>query len=98
MRDAERLSMVRLNREVMAETDFARLKLPEGKSIEELPLVYGITALVEEIGKLARCTNKLVVAEDPGVILQWTTERRTRIITAMSLLERLYGEMERRPT
>lgn len=79
-----------LQREVAACTDRARDKFPKDKAIETLPLVYGQNALVEEVGKLSRCLNKLVIAEDTRVIMDWEQEASHRMITCMSLLERMH--------
>lgn len=92
----ERKKMLLLNREIMAETDHARLKFPIDKSVEALPLVYGMNALVEEIGKLSRCWNKLTVASDEDVRQSWRVEARHRIITNLSLLERIFIQAEKR--
>lgn len=91
------LQLRRLHGMVAEETDAARAAFPLDKSVESLPLVYGLNATVEEVGKLARCFNKLVIAEDPQVIDQWNKEAIRRIITSLSLLERIYLTMEARP-
>lgn len=51
--------------------------------------VYGINNIVEEIGKLARAANKLMIAEDRDIREQWDHEARKSILQASSLLRRL---------
>ena len=88
--DHERLLLRQLHRRTSEESVEARQRFPSDKAIETLPMAYGITALVEEIGKLARASNKLVIAEDEEVIRQWRQEVNDKIRTSISLLERIY--------
>ena len=92
---AERMMLRQLQAEVQAETVHARKKLPAPRDVESLPAVYGLNATVEEVGKLARCYNKLVIAEIPEVRAQWRNEARHRMVTCLSLLERLYIKLQR---
>lgn len=88
--DHERLLLRQLHRRTAEESVEARKRFPDDKAIETLPMAYGITALVEEIGKLARASNKLVIASDAEVIRQWRQEINDKIRTSISLLERIY--------
>jgi len=90
MQHAEVLRLRQLQKQVEDETDAARLKYPADKSIETLPIVYGQNALMEEVGKLSRCFNKLVIAEHEQIVSQWNGEAIHRVITCLSLLERMY--------
>ena len=90
MQDHERLLLRQLHRQFMDETDSARLQFPVDKAVESLPVVDGQNALVEEIGKMSRCLNKLVIATDVQVVAQWRSEFNRRIVTSGSLIDRLY--------
>ena len=59
------------------------------------PLV--INTITEEIGKLARCCNKLSIAVDGKVREEWLDEAYFRIITASSLLRRMAENLENFP-
>lgn len=50
--------------------------------------------LVEEVGKLSRCCNKLAIAQDPTIIEQWNREAKHRLITIASVCQRFYGCFE----
>lgn len=90
MEHSERLRLRRLHQQTERETDSARSKFPAHKAVETLPIAYGMTALIEEIGKLARCFNKLVIAEEERIVQGWHEEANNRVITCMSLLERMH--------
>ena len=89
MDPSEHMLLRNLQQEVESETDQARVKIRESNDVESLPLVYGMNGTVEEIGKLSRCFNKLVLAEHPDIINQWRAEAHHRIVTSISMLERL---------
>lgn len=73
----------------MDETDSARTAF--NYSVENAPnLIYGQNVLVEEIGKLSRSFNKLLIAKNPDVVKQWREEANRRIVTSISLLDRIY--------
>jgi hypothetical protein len=93
MHERERQLLRKFEAEVHAETDKARVAIPAPHDVETLPHVFGLNATVEEIGKLARAYNKLVIAREPDVVRQWQQEVLWRIRTSISLLERLYIKM-----
>jgi len=73
-------------RRVEQHTEHARERFPD--SIHE-DLAQWISAITEEVGKLARANNKLLIARDLGVRQQWTEEVRHRCLTIASLVRRL---------
>ncbi len=48
-----------------------------------------IVVMLEEVGKLARCVNKLHLAEDRDVRRHWSDEAMHRMISVASVLDRL---------
>lgn len=97
MTDGEKLQLRVLHALVSDETDSARLKFQAGPTVETLPAAYGMVALVEEVGKLSRCYNKLVIATEPRIVRQWLSEASHRQLTCLSLLERMYLKARRTP-
>lgn len=55
---------------------------------------HAMTVTLEEIGKLARCINKLAIAQDPDVRRQWLEEGEHRLITSASMLYRIFANWE----
>jgi hypothetical protein len=55
----------------------------------DMPKSIWMTVLNEEIGKLNRCCNKLLLASDPQVREQWEKEGYHKILTCSSVLRRL---------
>ena len=49
----------------------------------------GMSVLTEEVGKAARCLNKLELASDPEIVLQWQKELGHRCITIASVASRV---------
>ncbi len=90
MNESDTILLRGLHKQCLVETESARVKFPADKAVETLPLVYGQNALIEEIGKLSRCFNKLVIATDADVVQQWREEANRRIVTSISLLHRMY--------
>ena len=64
---------------------------------DHMPRVYGINNIVEEVGKLARAANKLIIADDPHIRDQWHHEARKSILQASSLLRRLEEVLDQLP-
>ena len=50
---------------------------------------YWIIVILEEVGKLAQCINKLQIASDVTIRKQWSLEGYHRILTISSLFRRL---------
>ena len=95
MEAAEKLLIRQLHKEVEAETDEARHRFDYLKlNIETpgVPLAFAEIVLIEEVGKLVRCHNKLRVVQDAEIIKQWRSEQHHRFVTTGSVLERLYLE------
>ena len=96
----------RLYRQVEEHTIEARKIWADSRSpinweSDPMPKVWGVGVLVEEIGKLSRCANKLAISQDAGVTEQWNKEAKYRIITSMSMLRRLaesWDELPDRPS
>ena len=98
-------SSVKIYSEVDIETSRARqLFLNSGLHPEKdnLSRIYMINNITEELGKLARCSNKLLLINRSKLNLnsekeKWMKEGYFRIITSMSLLERLAELWEKMP-
>jgi len=91
MEDHERLLLRALHRRALDEADSARTAF--NRSVESDPIIFGQNSLVEEIGKLSRCFNKLHIAADRKITQQWEMEADHRIETSVSLLYRIYLAM-----
>lgn len=50
---------------------------------------FWLSVLNEEVGKLARCCNKLAIAEDERIRSQWESEGRHRLLTVASMARRM---------
>ena len=61
------------------------------------PKVFGVNAMAEEVGKLARCANKLAILDDDAERKKWNKEAQYRIITSMSMLRRLAESWDELP-
>ena len=48
-----------------------------------------IEVLVEEVGKLARSSNKMALAADDGVLREWQAEWHHRLVTIGSVVARI---------
>ena len=56
----------------------------------DLPsLSFWVSVTLEELGKLARATNKLVIADTPESREQWHKFGHERLVTTAALLHRL---------
>ncbi len=51
--------------------------------------------LVEEMGKLARCSNKLSLSADEATRKHWAKEGREKLLTMSSVLRRMAEEWDR---
>ena len=71
------------------ETDRARACYPYRLEDSEDPAVPLLT-LFEELGKVVRANNKVGLAADEEVAESWLRERRERLITARSVLDRIW--------
>ena len=49
----------------------------------------GMSVLTEEVGKAARCMNKLELAAEPNIVLHWQKELGHRLITIASISSRI---------
>jgi hypothetical protein len=77
--------------DVEKETEEARgLFLPSGYHLDNdlPPRSVFINVVQEEMGKLARCINKLLITRDSDQRGHWLREGEHRIITSVSLLRR----------
>ena len=93
MNIADRMRLRRLHEQVSIETDTARERFSWDVSIENLDTssrVTVLTAITEELGKLARAINKLRIAKDTDVRAQWSNEARNDMLRLLSLTERLW--------
>ena len=88
MKPFETLVLRRLQKLVNEETEEARTKFQNDLSDHD-PSV-AVVVLVEEIGKVARSVNKIGLAADGSIAQQWMDERNQRIITSISILQRMY--------
>lgn len=89
--EAKRLRLRHLHKQVIEETNSASHKFDLlHANLEEVDVALGLTALIEEVGKLARTMNKLRIAKESDVIQKWRLERDRRFVTTLSLVERLY--------
>ena len=82
----------RFHREVEEETAHARGKFTRARCDlhrNSLPREAWITAIVEEVGKLTRCCNKLAIAEVDDERERWTREGWHRLVTTASLIRRM---------
>ena len=57
--------------------------------LDHIPPIEFVSFLVEEVGKLARSTNKMLIADDPDVYREWLGYGRTRLVTSASLIQRM---------
>ena len=57
---------------------------------KERPFKTGLEVFVEELGKFARCDNKLSIVDDPAIRKQWLEEREHRLISCVSMLYRMH--------
>ncbi len=88
------LAVRQFERRVRDEADKARAN-PGFKSsghhpeADNIPLSEWLTITTEELGKLTRSVNKLMIAVDPAVRRSWRDEGYHRIVTTSAMLERL---------
>ena len=88
MKPFETLVLRRLQKLVNEETEEARAKYQNDLSDHD-PSV-AVVVLVEEIGKVARSVNKMGMAADDSIAQQWRDEQNQRIVTSISILQRMY--------
>lgn len=81
-----------LHKLVREETDGARERFPS--NFEDRLAVggynTGLVVLMEAVGKMARCTNKMSLASTTAVYHDWKCRRREELVKAISILERLH--------
>ena len=58
----------------------------------------GMAVMVEEVGKAARCINKLHIVEDAEVAAHWRRELGHRLLTTASVAMRLAEQFADAPT
>ena len=58
--------------------------------LDHIPLIEFAMFLVEEIGKVARATNKMLISTDsPEEYNRWLAYGRSRLVTSASLIQRM---------
>ena len=85
---AEKLLLRRWQNHTNAETDRARDAFPV--PFEDQGSGQSMNVLLEEVGKVARCFNKVYLAADDEVAEEWRKELRYRMTTTRSILDRIY--------
>ena len=88
MKPFETLALRRLQKLVNKETEEARTKYQNDLSDHD-PSV-AVVVLVEDSGKVARSVNKIGMATDDSIARQWRDEQNKRIVTSISILQRMY--------
>ena len=80
----------RFHRSVRRHVGATRARFDKGGGrLEETPVADQVAALVEEVGKLARCVNKLRIVQDDDVAADWQFEARHRCTTIAAVASRI---------
>ena len=88
---AQQLKIRKFNSEVLQHTHRVRHRFSAtgGKDLEDVTREEQLVVLGEEVGKLARATNKLRIVRDDQQRRAWAEEHHHRLVTIASVAARI---------